>query len=91
MTAEMRDTPERVANNVKSVRSVHLIFKNKGNGMHALQRGPFKYIQERMACACKYNLMLKGSTCNLNWPKKKKQKKPINTENFQALEIRGIT
>lgn len=28
--------------------------------MHALQRGPFKYMQERMACACKYNLMLKG-------------------------------
>ena len=72
MTAEMHDTPEHVANNVKSVWSIHLIFKNGGNEVHALQRGPFKYIQERMARACKYNLMLKGSTCNLKWPGKKK-------------------
>lgn len=60
VTAEMHGTPERVANSVKSVRSIHLIFKNKGKEMHALQIGPFKYMQERMACACRYNLMLKG-------------------------------
>lgn len=60
MTAEMHDTPEHAANNVKSVWSIQLLFKNRGNEMHALQRGPFKYIQERMACACRYNLMLKG-------------------------------
>jgi len=74
VTAEMHATPEHVANNVKSVWSVHFVFKNKGNEMHALQRDHFKYIQERMACAWKYNLMLKGSTCNLKWPKKKKPK-----------------
>lgn len=68
--AELHGTPERVANDVRSVWSIHLLFKNKGNGMRALQRGHFEYKQQRMACACKYNLMLKRSTCNFKWPKK---------------------
>lgn len=41
VTAEMRDPPGRVANNVKSVWSIHFEFKNKGNERHTLQRGPF--------------------------------------------------
>lgn len=84
VTAEMPGTPGRVANSIKSVRSVHLILKNKGNEMHALQRGRFKFVQERMAC--EYNLLLKGSTCNLEWPRK-----PISTDNLQAFAIRGVT
>lgn len=86
VTAEMPGTPGRVANSIKSVWSVHLILTNKGNEMHALQRGRFKFVQERMACACEYNLLLKGSTCNLEWPRK-----PISTDNLQAFAIRGVT
>lgn len=34
VTAEMHDTLEHVANNVKSAWSIHLIFKGKGDNVH---------------------------------------------------------